>query len=150
MQDVVRLGLLKNSRRSLGPRRDKKNIIHKTVLRACSAPPSGSMSDADSHCYLVFTRCLSRWRSVSVSLYPWRCLCLESTIMALFRHNIPQPTQAQLMKDEFPETLCIEQGVVISCRFAEWTVRWTSRVLWMAVVSQSSENSSRQENRELS
>ena len=43
----------------------------------------------------------------------------------------------------------IEQGVVSSCRFAEWTVRWTSRVLWMAVVSQSSENSSRQENREL-
>ena len=33
--------------------------------------------------------------------------------------------------------------------FGEWTVRWTSRVLWMAVVSQSSENSSRQENREL-
>ena len=54
-----------------------------------------------------------------------------------------------LMRGEFPETLCIEQGVVLSCRFAEWTVRWTSRVLWMAVGSQSSENSSRQENREL-
>ena len=26
--------------------------------------------------------------------------------------------------------LGIEQGVVLSCRFAEWTVRWTSRVLW--------------------
>ena len=39
---------------------------------------------------------------------------------------------------EFPETLCIEQGVVLSCRFAESKVRWTSRVLWMAVVSQSS------------
>ena len=38
------------------------------------------------------------------------------------------------------ETLCIEQGVVLSGRFAEWKVRWTSRVLWMAVVSQSSEN----------
>ena len=38
---------------------------------------------------------------------------------------------------------------MLSCRFAEWTVRWTSRVLWVAVVSQSSENSSRQENREL-
>ena len=69
--------------------------------------------------------------------------------MVLFRQNLPQPTQAQLMRGEFPETLCIEQGVVLSCRFAEWRVRWTSRVLWMAVVSQSSENSSRQENREL-
>ena len=69
--------------------------------------------------------------------------------MVLFRHNLPQPTQAQLMRGEFPETLNIEQGVVLSCRFAEWTVRWTSRVLWMAVVSESSENSSRQENREL-
>ena len=34
--------------------------------------------------------------------------------------------QAQLMRGEFPETLCIEQGVVLSCRFAEWKVRWTS------------------------
>ena len=58
--------------------------------------------------------------------------------MVLFRHNLPQPTQAQLMRGEFPETLCIEQGVVLSCRFAEPKVRWTSRVLWMAVVSQSS------------
>ena len=69
--------------------------------------------------------------------------------VVLFRHNLPQPTQAQLMRGEFPETLCIEQGVVLSCRFAEWTVRWTSCVLSMAVVSQKSENSSRQENREL-
>ena len=38
--------------------------------------------------------------------------------MVLFRHNLPQPTQAQLMRGEFPETLCIEQGVVLSCRFA--------------------------------
>ena len=68
--------------------------------------------------------------------------------MVLFSRNLPQPTQAQLMRGESPETLC-EPGVVLSCRFAEWTVRWTSRVLWMAVVSQSSENSSRQENREL-
>ena len=58
--------------------------------------------------------------------------------VVLFRHNLPQPTQAQLMRGEFPETLCIEQGVVLSCRFAESKVRWTSRVLWMAVVSQSS------------
>ena len=56
----------------------------------------------------------------------------------LFRHNLPQPTQAQLMRGEFPETLCIEQGVVLSCRFAESKVLWASRVLWMAVVSQSS------------
>ena len=70
--------------------------------------------------------------------------------MVLFRHNLPQPTQAQLMRGEFPETLRIEQGVVRSCRFAEWKVRWTSRVLWMAVVSQSSENLIQQEKRELS
>ena len=63
--------------------------------------------------------------------------------MVLFRHNLPQPTQAQLMRGEFPETLCIEQGVVLSCRFPEWKVRWTSCVLWMAVVSQSSVKSSR-------
>ena len=56
--------------------------------------------------------------------------------MVLFRHNLPQPTQAQLMRGEFPEPLCIEQGVVLSCRFAESKDRWTSRVLWMAVVSQ--------------
>ena len=58
--------------------------------------------------------------------------------MVLFRHNLPQPTQAQLMRGEFPETLCIEQGVVLSCRFAEWKVRHAPRVLRMAVVSQSS------------
>ena len=69
--------------------------------------------------------------------------------MVFFRNNLPQPTQAQLMRGEFLETLCIEQGVVLFCRFGEWTVRSTSRVLWMVVVSQSSENSSRQENREL-
>ena len=56
----------------------------------------------------------------------------------LFRHNLPQPTQAQLMRGEFPETPCIEQGVVLSCRFAEWKVRRAPRVLRMAVVSQSS------------
>ena len=44
---------------------------------------STSMSDTDSRCYLVFTRCLSRWkRSVSVSLYPWWCLRLESNIIS--------------------------------------------------------------------
>ena len=33
---------------------------------------STSMSNTDTRCYIVFTRCLSRWkRSVSVSLYPW-------------------------------------------------------------------------------
>ena len=63
--------------------------------------------------------------------------------MVLFGHNLPQPTQAQLMRGEFPGTLRIEQGVVLSCRFAESKVRWTSRVLWMAVVSQSSVKSSR-------
>ena len=47
------------------------------------------------------------------------------------------------MRGEFPETLCIQQGVVLSCRFAESKVRWTSRVLWIAVVSQSSVKSSR-------
>ena len=49
--------------------------------RGTSTSVSPSRSDTDSRCYLVFTRCLSRWkRSVSVSLYPWWCLCLESTI----------------------------------------------------------------------
>ena len=61
----------------------------------------------------------------------------------LLRHNLPQPTQAQLMRGEFRETLCIEQGAVLSWRFAESKVRWTARVLWMAVVSQSSVKSSR-------
>ena len=42
------------------------------------------------------------------------------------------------MRDEFPETLCIEQGVVLSFRFAERKVRRAPRVLRMAVVSQSS------------
>ena len=38
--------------------------------------------------------------------------------MVLFRQNLPQLTQAQLMEGgggEVPETLCIEQGVVLSC-----------------------------------
>ena len=62
------------------------------------------------------------------------------------------PTRAQLMRGEFPETLCIEQGVewcFLACLPSHRKVQWTSRVLWMAVVSQSSENSSRQEKREL-
>ena len=58
--------------------------------------------------------------------------------MVLFKHNFPQPTGAQLMRGEFPETLCIEQVVVLSCRFAERKVRRAPRVLRMAVVSQSS------------
>ena len=67
--------------------------------------------------------------------------------MVLLRHNLPQSTQ--LIMSEFQETLSFEQGVMLSCKFAEWMLRWTPRVVWMAVVSQSSENSSRQENREL-
>ena len=59
---------------------------------------------------------------------------------------LPQSTQAQLMRGEFPETLCIEQGVVLSCRFAESKVRWTSRVLRrMVIVSQSCVKSGRRE-----
>ena len=65
--------------------------------------------------------------------------------MVLLRHNLPQSTQ--LMMGEFPETLSFEQGVMLSCKLAEWMVRWTPGVLWMVVVSQSSENSSWQENR---
>ena len=42
------------------------------------------------------------------------------------------------MRGEFPEIPCIEQGVVLSCRFAERKVRRAPRVLRMAVVSQSS------------
>ena len=55
--------------------------------------------------------------------------------MVLFRHTLPQPTRAQLMRGEFPEALCIEHGVVLSCRFAEWKVQRALRVLRMAVVS---------------
>ena len=55
--------------------------------------------------------------------------CLEISEVVLFRHNVPQPTQAQLMRGEFTETLYIQQGVVLSCMFADWTVPWTSRVL---------------------
>ena len=58
--------------------------------------------------------------------------------MVLYQHNLPQPTQAQLMRGEFPETLCIGQGVVLSFRFAERKVRRAPRVLRMAVMSQSS------------
>ena len=58
--------------------------------------------------------------------------------MVPFRHNFPQPTQAQLMSGEFPKTLCIEQGVVLSRRFAQWKVRSAPLVLRMAVVRQSS------------
>ena len=58
--------------------------------------------------------------------------------MVPFRHNFPQPTQAQLMRGKFPETLCIEQGVVLSCRSPQWKVRSAPRVLRTAVVSQSS------------
>ena len=58
--------------------------------------------------------------------------------MVFFSQNRPESTQAQLMRGEFPETLCIEQGVVLSCKFAEWKVRRAPRVLRMAVVSQPS------------
>ena len=34
--------------------------------------------------------------------------------MVLFRHNLPQPAEVQLMRGEFHRTLCIEQGVVLS------------------------------------
>ena len=56
--------------------------------------------------------------------------------MVLFRHNLSQPTQAELMRGEFPKTLFIEQGVLLSFRFAERKVRRAPRVLRMAVVSQ--------------
>ena len=42
------------------------------------------------------------------------------------------------MRGEFPETLCMEYGVVLSCRFAEWKARRTPPVLRMAVGSLSS------------
>ena len=57
--------------------------------------------------------------------------------VVLFRHNLSQPTQAQLMRREFPETLCSEQGVVLSCRPSESKVRWTSACSgWQSCVSQ--------------
>ena len=55
--------------------------------------------------------------------------------MVLFRHNLSQSTQAKLMKVELPETLCIEQRLVPSCRLSESKVGWTSRVLLMAVMN---------------
>ena len=42
------------------------------------------------------------------------------------------------MGQQYELTLCIEQGVVLSYRFAERKVRRAPRVLRMAVVSQSS------------
>ena len=38
-------------------------------------------------------------------------------------------SQTQLRRGEYPKTLCIEQGVVLSCRFAESKARWPSGVL---------------------
>ena len=62
----------------------------------------------------------------------WGKLCLKgTTYILLSRPNHHQGYK--LMRGEFPETLCIEQGVVLSCRFAEWKVRSAPRVLRMAV-----------------
>ena len=59
--------------------------------------------------------------------------------MVLFKHNLLRPTEAQLMRGVFRETLLrIEQGVMLSCSFAEWKVRRAPCVLRIAVVSQSS------------
>ena len=57
-----------------------------------------------------------------------------SRIRGIVRHKVSMV---------LPISLLFEQNLPVP--IAEWTVRWTSRVLWMAVVSQSSENSSRQE-----
>ena len=35
--------------------------------------------------------------------------------VVVFKRSRSQPTQAQLMRDKFHETLCIEQGLVLSC-----------------------------------
>ena len=67
------------------------------------------MSDSDSRCYLglheVFvaleTKRLCKFVSL-VMVWPG-----EQYIGGAFGHNLPQPTQAQLMGGEFPETLCI-------------------------------------------
>ena len=97
------------------------------------------MSDSDSRCYLelheVFvaleTKRLCKYVSL-VMVWPG-----EQYIVVLFRHNLPQPTQAQLMRGA-PKHCVLSRGVVLSCRFAEWKVRRAPRVLRMAVVSQSS------------
>ena len=65
-------------------------------------------------------------------------LCLIFLVHTVFQRKKTNTTQAQLMRDEFPETLCIQQGVVLSFRFAERKVRRAPRVLRMSVVSQSS------------
>ena len=62
--------------------------------------------------------------------------------MVLFKHNLPHPTQPHLMRSEFLETLyIIEQGVVLSCRFAEWKVWRAPGVLRMVMCHVSSSGS---------
>ena len=62
------------------------------------------------------------------------CGIIKSIIWRLAEHSPPMATG---------------QGVVLSCWFAESKVLWTSGVFWMTVVSQSNENCSWQEKREL-
>ena len=121
------------------PPRSHEKSIEPSTRQACKKAPL-----SDSCCYLVLTRCLSSWkRSVSVSLYPWWCLCLESS-GALQAHSSSAYSSSTDEPGGIPrDTLSTEQGVVLSCRFGESKVRWTSRILWVAVVSQSSVKSIR-------
>ena len=74
-----------------------------------------------------------RFRIVYVH-FPCNSDCFHSSAIqvVLSRHNLPRATQVKLVRGEFPERMCIEQGVMLSSRFAEWKVLWISRVLWMA------------------
>ena len=60
-----------------------------------------------------------------------------SSFVYFMHTNLEVATSAVLVMKLVVPTLCIEQRVVLSCRFAEWKVQRAPRVLRMAVVSQS-------------
>ena len=97
------------------------------------------MSDSDSRCYLGL-------HDVFVALETRRLCKFVSLVMVWSGEQyksgafqVQSSSAYSSSTDEgFPETLCIEQGVVLSFRFVERKVRRAPRVLRMAVVSQSS------------
>ena len=111
----------------------------------------GSLTSVSTIQELHWLTLLSGVQEVFVALET-ECLC-KFVSLEMFGHGEPYISgalQAQsslaysssTVEGEFPEPLCIEQGVVLSCRCAQSKVRWISRVLWMAVVGQSSVKSS--------
>ena len=85
------------------------------------------MSDCDSRSYLGFHEvfvALDTTRLCTVvylvMVWPGEQYKNYYNYVVLFRHNLPEATEAQLMRGEFRETLLrIVQGVMLSCRFAE-------------------------------